>query len=334
MDHQQSPCEIGLVQAFGMSASRGPAYLRDFAQATEALGFHSLWMPEHVVFFEQYQSVYPYPPHPGSSERPTLPVGKRAGLFDPLLACQAAAMHTTTLRVGTAVALLPLRHPLLWAREVATLDHFSGGRFEFGIGIGWLAEEFAALNVDFSTRGRLTDEYLAALHAAWSQEESTFHGEFVNFTDALSFPKPVQPRPARNQRAPGGPASIEAQRRSTAPVLRPPILIGGESTAALRRVARYGDGWYGWNITPVQLDAALTQLDMQLAQHQFIDGRIRTRADVFVQVGLRHPGPLDAIAELVQSYRDLGAERVVVSVDIATRSFEQQLQHIADSLGV
>ncbi len=317
-----------------MSASRGPAYLRDFAQATEALGFHSLWMPEHVVFFEQYQSVYPYPPHPGSSERPTLPVGKRAGLFDPLLACQAAAMHTTTLRVGTAVALLPLRHPLLWAREVATLDHFSGGRFEFGIGIGWLAEEFAALNVDFSTRGRLTDEYLAALHAAWSQEESTFHGEFVNFTDALSFPKPVQPRPARNQRAPGGPASIEAQRRSTAPVLRPPILIGGESTAALRRVARYGDGWYGWNITPVQLDAALTQLDMQLAQHQFIDGRIRTRADVFVQVGLRHPGPLDAIAELVQSYRDLGAERVVVSVDIATRSFEQQLQHIADSLGV
>ena len=248
MDHQQSPLQIGLVQAFGTTPSRGPAYLRDFAQATEAVGFHSLWMPEHIVFFEQYQSVYPYPPHPGSSERPTLPVGKRAGLFDPLLACQAAAMHTTTLRVGTAVALLPLRHPLLWAREVATLDHFSAGRFEFGIGIGWLAEEFAALNVDFSTRGRLSDEYLAALHAAWSQQESTFHGEFVNFTGALSFPKPVQ--------------------------ARPPILIGGESTAALRRVARYGDGWYGWNITPAQLDAALTQLDMQLEHHQFIDGRI------------------------------------------------------------
>lgn len=308
MDHQQSPQQIGLVQAFGSTASRGPAYLRDFAQATEALGFHSLWMPEHIVFFEQYQSVYPYPPHPGSSERPTLPVGKRAGLFDPLLACQAAAMHTTTLRVGTAVALLPLRHPLLWAREVATLDHFSGGRFEFGIGVGWLAEEFAALNVDFSTRGRLADEYLAALHAAWSQEESTFHGEFVNFTDALSFPKPVQ--------------------------TRPPILIGGESTAALRRVARYGDGWYGWNITPPQVDAALTQLDLQLAQHQFIDGRIRTRADVFIQVGLRHPGPLDAIAELVQSYQALGAQRVVVSVDIATRSYEQQLHNIAECLGV
>ena len=301
--------EVGLVQAFGTSATRGAPYARDFAQAMEAQGFHSLWMPEHVVFFEEYDSVYPYPPHPGSSATHRLPVGNRAGLFDPLLACQAVAMSTTTLRVGTAVALLPLRHPLLWAREVSTLDHFCGGRFEFGIGIGWLAEEFAALNVDFSTRGRLADDYLAALHAAWSQDESTHHGEFTRFSRALSFPKPVQ-RPG------------------------PPLLIGGESRAALRRVARYGDGWYGWNMTPAQFDGGLDKLDDALATHQHIDGGTRTRADVFLQVGLRHPGPLTDIAELAQAYRALGAQRVVLSIDIATSSYEASLAEIAEALEV
>src|SRR5215218_7321552 len=108
--------EIGLVQAFGASSRRGADYLREVAQAAERLGFHSLWSPEHIVFLEQYESVYPYPPEPGSHDAPQLPVGRRPGLYDPLLACQAVAMHTTTLRVGTAIALLPLRHPLLWAR--------------------------------------------------------------------------------------------------------------------------------------------------------------------------------------------------------------------------
>ena len=168
--------EIGLVQAFDGSARFGPAYVRDFAQAAEAVGFHSVWVPEHIVFFQRYTSVYPYPPEPGSTSSPQLPVGQRPALFDPLLTCQALALHTTTLRVGTAIALLPLRHPLLWAREVSTLDHFTGGRFELGVGVGWLAEEYAALGVPFAERGRVADEHLAALREIWATDDSSFHG--------------------------------------------------------------------------------------------------------------------------------------------------------------
>ena len=304
-----SPIEIGLVQAFGSTPKHGPAYVRDFAQAAEALGFHSIWAPEHIVLFEEYDSIYPYPPEPGSSARPKLPVGRQAGLYDPMMTCQAVAMHTTTLRVGTAVALLPLRHPLLWAREINTVDHFSGGRLDFGIGLGWLEEEFTALNVPFAERGRITDEYLGALHALWTQDESTFAGKYVNFDKALSFPKPVQ--------TPG-----------------PPIYIGGESKAALRRVARFGDGWYGWNMTPAQFENGLIQLDDALAEHPFVDGRTRTRADVFLQVGLRFPGPLDELATLVEAYTALGAQRVVASLVVPSAQHETRLREIADALGV
>ena len=131
---------------------------------------------------------------------------------------------------------MPLRHPLLWAREVSTLDHFSGGRFELGVGVGWLAEEYAALGVPFAERGRIADEHLAALREIWATDDSSFHGRHVDFTDAVSLPKPLQ--------SPG-----------------PPIHIGGESEAALRRVARYGDGWYGWNMTPAQLAEGVERLD-------------------------------------------------------------------------
>jgi probable F420-dependent oxidoreductase len=301
--------EIGLAQAFDGSAKHGPTYVRDFAQAAEALGFHSVWVPEHIVFFEHYESVYPYPPEPGSTERPTLPVGRRPALFVPLLTCQALALHTTTLRVGTAVALVPLRHPLLWARELSTLDHFTGGRFEFGVGLGWLEEEFAALNVPFHERGRVADEHLGALRAAWTQEASTFHGRHVEFTDALSFPKPLQ-RPG------------------------PPVLVGGESAAALRRVARFGDGWYGWNMTAAQLEEGLVALDAALATHPFVDGRTRTRAEVLVQVGLRFSGPLDQLVALVDAYGALGAQRVVASLPISSTGFERGLADVADAFGL
>jgi probable F420-dependent oxidoreductase len=304
-------CEIGLAQSFDGSAKYGPAYARDFAQAAEALGFHSVWVPEHIVFMEQFDSVYPYPPEPGSTEARQVPVGRRPALFDALLTCQALALHTTTLRVGTSVVLLPLRHPLLWAREVSTLDHFSGGRFELGVGVGWLAEEFAALGVSFDDRGRIADEYLAAVRQVWTDTEqaSTFRGRHVDFTGALSFPKPLQ--------SPG-----------------PPILIGGESDAALRRVARFGDGWYGWNMTPAEFEHGLERLDAQLAAQPFVDGSQRSRDDVAVQVGLRFRGPLDELAELVEAYCSLGAQRVVVSVPISSATFTDRLADIAGALGV
>lgn len=302
-------CQIGLVQAFDGSAKYGPVYIREFAQAAEALGFHSVWVPEHIVFFEHYESVYPYPPEPGSTAPPQLPVGRRPALLDPLLTCQALASHTTTLRVGTAVALLPLRHPLLWAREVSTIDHFTGGRFELGIGVGWLKEEFDALGVPFHERGRIADEHLAALRALWTEDETTFHGHHVEFTAALSFPKPLQ--------SPG-----------------PPILVGGGSDGALRRVARFGDGWYAWNVTPAELERDLDRLDRQLARHEFVDGTRRVREDLVVQVGARFAGPLDDLARLVEGYHSLGATRVAVARPMSSIGFGARLAEVAEALGV
>jgi len=303
-------CEIGLVQAFDGSPRFGPAYARDFAQTAEALGFHSVWVPEHIVFFEEYDSVYPYPPEPGSAQPNQLPVASsRPALFDPLLTCQALALATSTLRVGTAVALVPLRHPLLWAREVNTLDHFSAGRFELGIGVGWLAEEFAALGVPFAERGRRADEHLAALRALWADEVASFHGRHVDFTNAVSLPHPVQ--------SPG-----------------PPILVGGDGDGPLRRVARYGDGWYPWNVTPAELERGLLRLDEQLAAHPFVDGRTRSRDDVTIQVGLRFRRSLEELSDLVAAYAALGASRVVVAVPISASAYETRLGEVAAALGV
>ena len=275
--------------------------MRDFTQAMEGLGFHSVWLPEHLVFFENYESVYPYAPTPGSSEEHRVPVGKRPGMYDPLLLAQAIALGTTTLRIGSAVALLPLRHPLLWAREIATLDHFSNGRFDFGIGVGWLREEFDALNVPFGTRGRMTDDYLGALRSLWTQEQATHHGEFVRFTDALSYPKPLQ-----------------------SPY--PPIFIGGESDAALRRVARHGDGWYGWNMTVDECEANLARLDAELARVG------RNRADVVVQVGLRHAGSLAELAAMAKGYGRIGVQRMSVALGIPTSGYEARLREVAAEL--
>jgi len=301
--------EIGLVQAFDGSPAFGAAYAKDFAQAAESTGFHSVWVPEHIVFFQRYDSVYPYPPEPGSASSPQLPVGRRPALFDPLLTCQALALHTTTLRVGTAVALVPLRHPLLWAREIATLDHFSGGRCELGVGVGWLAEEYTALGVSFADRGRIADEHLAALRTIWTTDDSTFHGRHVDFADAVSLPNPVQ--------APG-----------------PPILVGGQSDAALRRVARTGDGWFGWNLTPDELERGLERLDAHLGREPFADGRRRTRADLTIQVGLRCLGGLDELSDLADAYVAAGASRVVASVPVRPAELDARLAAIAGALGV
>ena len=291
-------CEIGLVMAFDGAPGRGASYVRDVAQAAEGLGFHSIWVPEHVVFFEEYESRYPYPPSPGSTEAPSLPAGARPGLYDPLFACGAIAAATTTLRVGTAVALVPLRHPLLLAREVTSLDHFTGGRFTLGVGVGWLAEEFAALNVPFAERGAIADEHLDALRALMADEVASFHGTHVNFDGAVMLPMPLTP---------GG----------------PPILVGGNTAPALRRVARSGDGWYAWNLTPAEFEHGLERL-----------AALRAVDDLELQAGIRFGGPLDELAMLVDAYTALGATRVTVTAVLPPSQIDGRLTQLADALDV
>ena len=178
----------------------------------EAAGFDSVVAVDHVVFPDKYSSTYPY------SATGRLPGGPSGMLPDPLIWMAAMAAVTTRLRFMTGVVILPLRNPLVLAKQVATLDFMSGGRIELGIGVGWLKEEFEALGVPFEKRGKRSDEYIAAMRALWAKDGASFAGEFVDFHEVTCSPKPV----ARNV----------------------PIVIGGHSEAAAKRAGWLGDGFF------------------------------------------------------------------------------------------
>src|SRR6516225_4074431 len=184
--------------------------LAHLAQTAERCGFESLWTVEHVVIPKDYQSPYPY------SKSGKIPGGEDVPIPDPLLPLSFAAALTKTIRLATGVVILPQRHPLYLAKEIATLDLLSAGRVILGIGSGWLKEEFDALGLDFRTRGSRTDEAIQAMRACWREDPSNFHGRHFSFGPVRSFPKP-----ARND---------------------VPIHIGGHSPAAARRAGRLGDG--------------------------------------------------------------------------------------------
>ncbi|MGH9047750.1 MAG: LLM class F420-dependent oxidoreductase [Acidimicrobiales bacterium] len=183
------------------------------ASIAEENGFESLWTVEHVVVPADYRSPYPYSPTgrmPGAEDSP---------IPDPLIWLTWVAATTRTLRLATGILILPQRSPVLLAKELATLDLLSGGRVTLGVGVGWLEEEFDALGVPFEHRGARTDEYVEALRILWHQNEANYHGRFVDFERALSYPKPAQ--------ADGI-----------------PIAIGGHTAAAARRAGRLGDGFF------------------------------------------------------------------------------------------
>ncbi len=181
-------------------------------QAAEAGGIESLWTVEHTVVPAGYQSTYPY------SADGKMPGPVDSPIPDPLIWLAFVAAATKTIRLGTGILILPQRNPVTLAKEVATLDQLSGGRVELGIGVGWLEEEFDAIGVPFSDRGKRTDDHIAALRALWSGDPATHHGDFSSFTDVYSRPRPTQ-------------ANI-------------PIVVGGHSKAAARRAGRLGDGFF------------------------------------------------------------------------------------------
>ncbi len=192
----------------------GGAAAIELAQAAEAAGFESLWTVEHVVVPRDYTSVYPY--------SATGRMGAGPGDFpipDPLIWLAYVSAATRTIKLGTAILIIPQRNPVITAKEVATLDAMSGGgRVLLGIGTGWLAEEFAALGVPFAERGARTEDYVAAMRALWSQECATHQGRYVRFENVYSRPQP-----------PGGCV---------------PIIVGGDTRAAARRAGRIGDGYF------------------------------------------------------------------------------------------
>jgi len=189
-----------------------PAAAHRVARAAEAAGLESLITVEHVVWPTRYTSRYPYAPDG------RLPGGPATALPDPLIWMAHVAAVTTRLRLITGVLVVPQRNPLVLAKQVATLDHLSGGRVSLGIGVGWLREEFDALGVPFERRGARTDEYVAAMRALWAGDDASFSGTFVRFEGMSCNPKPP---------------------RGTVP-----ILVGGHSEQAARRAGRLGDGFF------------------------------------------------------------------------------------------
>ncbi len=189
-----------------------PAGAVELAQAAEAAGFESLWTVEHVVVPKGYQSEYPY------ADGGRMPGPEDIPLPDCLIWLTYVAAATSTIRLATGVLVLPQRNPVILAKELATLDHLSGGRVELGVGAGWLAEEFAAIGVPFDDRGAREDEHIEALRALWTQSPASYEGKLVQFHDVYSRPAPDQ-------------GSI-------------PIVVGGHSKAAARRAGRLGDGFW------------------------------------------------------------------------------------------
>jgi probable F420-dependent oxidoreductase len=183
--------------------------IAELARALEERGFASLYVPEHTHIPTSRRT-----PFPGGGELPK----KYSHTHDPFVGLSFAAAATKGLLVGTGICLIPERDPLVTAKCVASLDQLSGGRFIFGIGGGWNVEEMENHGARYETRFKLMRERILAMKALWTQEEASFHGEFVNFDPVWSWPKPAQ-RP------------------------HPPILLGGESDYTLRRIVDYCDGW-------------------------------------------------------------------------------------------
>jgi probable F420-dependent oxidoreductase len=181
------------------------------AKRAEELGFASFWVPEHPILPVHYTSRYPASP----DGRIPAAVGIIA---DPFVALARASAVTKTIQLGTGICLIPERNPLLLAKEVATLDYFSGGRFLFGIGAGWLKEETEIMGGDFPHRWTQTRDAILAMKELWTKEEAEYHGTYYNFPAVRSFPKPAQ-KP------------------------HPPILLGGSSKNVFKRVVEWGNGW-------------------------------------------------------------------------------------------
>jgi probable F420-dependent oxidoreductase len=208
------------LHALGIGTGARREVIDAVAAGAEAASFATLWAGEHVVMVDEGASRYPY------ARDGRIAVPPEADWLDPLIALSFVAAATSTIRLATGVLLLPEHNPLLLAKQVASLDVLSRGRLTLGVGVGWSREEFAALGIPFERRGARADEYLAAMRTVWRDDVATFAGEFVSFADVR-----VNPRPIRQRRV--------------------PIVVGGNSEAALRRAVRHADGWYGFNLEGV-----------------------------------------------------------------------------------
>jgi probable F420-dependent oxidoreductase len=259
------------LHAIGIGTGARRDVIDAVARAAEARGLATLWAGEHVVMVDRPASRYPY------SGDGAIAVPAAADWLDPLVALSFAAAATRSITLATGVLLLPEHNAVLLAKQVASLDVLSGGRLSLGIGVGWSREEFEALGIPFARRGARAAEYLHAMRVLWRDDVASYDGEFVSFSDVRLNPKPVRDR-------------------------RIPVIVGGNSDPALRRVATMGDGWYGFNLAgPEAVADRVERLSAQCAEA----GRDRT--DLYLAVALADGEPSETSA-----LRDLGIDELVL----------------------
>jgi len=244
----------------------------DICRRAEAAGFESVWGGEHVVLPSTIESAYPYSADGKIPAEPDTPIP------DPLIWLAFAAAAAPTLRLGTCILIVPQRNPLVLAKELATLDRLSGGRVELGLGVGWLREEFDALGVPWERRGARNDEYIEAMRALWAGPHAEFHGEFVDFEPVTCSPRPVQERI--------------------------PVIVGGDTDAAISRAVRLADGYFPGEGDAERLDALLGRLRSAATEA----GRDPGSIEINAMFGMQMSDPLPGVEQM----RELGVDRVMI----------------------
>ncbi len=260
---------LGLF-SINMGPCSHPEALVEAARAAEAAGFDSLWAGEHVVL-----------PDP---QVPPSPMGPQDRALDPLFGLTWAAAATTTIRLATGIVIMPQRNPVVLAKEIASVDVLSGGRFTFGVGVGYLEPEFRAIGANYEQRGAVTDEFLDAMNSLWYDEHPEYHGRFVDFAGVDAHPRPVQ-RPI-------------------------PIVVGGHTGPAYRRAITRAHGWYGFGLTPELTADYLAALRAAAADV----GRPPELGELEITVTPRGRLTRDTAA----AFADLGVDRLVVMPPPAT----------------
>jgi probable F420-dependent oxidoreductase len=263
--------------------------IADTAARAESLSYDSVWVSDHIVIPEVATSKYPYG---------TFTVRSRACFYEPLITLAYVSAVTRTVRLGVSVLVLPLRDPVYMAKLVATLDALSKGRVILGAGAGWLREEFEALGFNaerFRDRGAIMEEWIAVLRALWSDNEvSRYSGRFVNVPPVRALPKPAQ-RPG------------------------PPIWIGGNSPAAIRRAVKLGDGWHAIRIGTTDFRAAAERLRRGLLRDGRESSRFALSLRCFVggadaREDWELGGNAERAAKLIAAYARAGCDHFVLDV--------------------
>lgn len=280
----------------GAGPYAGPEAIEAFAAKAEELGFHSLWMTDHVALPVDVVTRYPYREDGRFFWPPETPY------FDTILTLAWASAATERITVGTSVLIASWHHPLNTAKAFATLDTLNRGRTVVAVGTGWMREQFDIFGVPFETRGRRTTEYIRLLKHLWSADEIDFHGEFYDYSGFKFYPKPAQP------------ASI-------------PVWCGGKSDGVLRRVAAVADGWHPLYIAPDELERKLETLSGYLAGHG------RTLADITLSARPVTQARMDSAT--IERYAKLGVRQLIADTSFEHDSLAGvlgELDRLADEL--